>query len=286
MVKTDSNGDKEWSNTIGGDNYDFGQCRDCFQTSDGGYIMGGYSYSYGAGDADYWVVKTDSSGNMEWDKTFGGKRKDVGWSMESTNDGYVFCVTMNYDSLTYKQYILLAKADEDGNMHWQVELEEESQFGQSVQQTSDGGYIVSGRTGPAYREYSDGLLVKLSAIENQRPNKPATPSGPAKGEPDTEYTFTTTGATDPDGVVVSYMWDWGDGNYSDWLDTTEATYTWSYEDNFEVRVIAKDNIGGESDWSDPLAFSTPKNKAINIPFLQFLENHPYMFPLLRQLLRL
>jgi len=109
----------------------------------------------------------------------------------------------------------------------------------------------------------------------------------SKGKPDTEYTFSTTAVTDPDGDMIYYQWDWGDGNFSELLGTTEATYTWSYEDNFEVRVIAMDEHGGESDWSDPFTFSTPKNKPyINTPFLRFLEQHPHLFPLLRQLLDL
>jgi hypothetical protein len=286
MVKTNSDGDKEWSNTNGGDNYDFGQSRDCFQTSDGGYIMCGYSYSFGAGDADFLVVKTDSSGKMEWNKTFGGRQRDVGWSMESTSDGYVFCVTMNYDSRTGKQNIFLAKADENGNTHWQVDLEEQSQFGQSIQQTTDGGFIISGRTGPMGDETSDGLLVKVSTIENQRPTKPAKPSGPGKGEPDTEYTFTTS-SSDPDGDQLQYMWDWGDGNYSDWLDTTEASHTFTTEDNFKIRVIAKDVNGGESEWSNPLHFSTPKNKKyIHTPFMKIFENQWNIFKIFRDLIGL
>jgi len=68
--------------------------------------------------------------------------------------------------------------------------------------------------------------------------------------------------------MVYYQWDWGDGNYSELLDSTEATYTWSYEDNFEVRVMAIDENGGESDWSDPLAFSTPKKRTLNIQILE------------------
>jgi subtilisin family serine protease len=121
---------------------------------------------------------------------------------------------------------------------------------------------------------------------NVAPEKPETPTGPTSGKPGTEYTFTTS-TTDPDGDAISYMWNWGDGNFSEWLDTNEASYTWEQEAKFNISVRAKDIYGAESDWSDPLAFSTPKNKPyINTPFLRFLENHLHMFPLLRQLLDL
>ena len=96
---------------------------------------------------------------------------------------------------------------------------------------------------------------------NNPPNKPQKPIGPSNGKPETEYTFSTI-TTDPDGDQIYYLWDWGDGNFSEWIDTNEASYTWTYEDNFEIRVMAKDEFGGESDWSDPLAFSTPRNKIL------------------------
>jgi len=127
---------------------------------------------------------------------------------------------------------------------------------------------------------------------NTQPEIPDTPTGPTSGKPGREYTFTTS-ATDPDGDELWYFWDWGDGNYSDWLGPfnsgieCEASYIWQQEANFPIRVKVKDNKGGESYWSDPLAFSTPKNKQyINTPFLRFLEDHPHLFPLLRKLLRL
>jgi len=101
MIKTDSNGNKIWEKIYGGSNQDFGHARNCYQTSDGGYIMSGYTYSYGNGQADVWIVKTDSMGNMEWNRTYGGSAKDVCWSFESLNDDtYVFCVTYNFNSFS------------------------------------------------------------------------------------------------------------------------------------------------------------------------------------------
>jgi hypothetical protein len=86
--------------------------------------------------------------------------------------------------------------------------------------------------------------------------------------------------------MVYYMWDWGDGNFSEWLSTNKASYTWKKEAKFNIRVKAKDNYGVESEWSDPLVFSTPKNRAIHSPFIYFLEHHPHLFLLLQLLLHL
>ena len=271
MIKTDSNGNKEWDKTFGGYSTDYGHNRNCYQTDDSGYIMCGYSYSFGAGRADVWIVKTDSMGNMEWNKTYGGKNMDVCWSVESTDDGgYAFCVTKDITSYAgNKDDIHLVKTDSDGNIEWVQEFGgPEIQIGQYISGTSDGGFIVSGRTGGLNRPSSDGLLVKFGPLENQRPNKPEKPSGPTRGKPGTEYTFTAS-ATDPDGDSVQYKWDWGDGNFSEWLEASEASYTWTGENIYNIRVIARDAKGGESDWSEPLSFSTPiiyKN-----PFMALLE---------------
>ena len=120
---------------------------------------------------------------------------------------------------------------------------------------------------------------------NTQPDKP-TIIGPSSGKPGKPYSFTAS-TTDPNGDQISYLWDWGDGNFSEWFDSPEATYTWEQEAKFNISVRAKDIHGAESDWSDPFEFSTPKNKPyINTPFLNFLENHPHLFPLLRQMLGL
>jgi hypothetical protein len=288
MVKTEGDGNKQWDSIFDGPKFEYSFVRYCFQTSDGGYIMCGNTQSYGAGKVDLWIIKTDSSGNKEWDKTFGGTQNDYTWSFDATTDGgYVFGVAKNYGGFGgTKDDIWIVKTDKDGNAEWKFQIEKEgTQCTRDICQTDDGGYIVAAATSSVGSAKGDGYLVKVAPFENQRPNKPAKPTGPSSGKPDREYTFSTS-TTDPDGDSLQYMWDWGDGNFSEWLDTNEATYTWTTKDNFEVRVKAMDENGGESDWSDPFTFSTPKNKEINQLFLQFLEDHTHLFPLLRQLLGL
>jgi hypothetical protein len=124
--------------------------------------------------------------------------------------------------------------------------------------------------------------VKYSPFKNKRPDKPAKPTGDSKGDPDTEYTFTTS-ASDPDGHSISYMWDWGDGNFTE--GTSEESHTWTTKAKFEITVMAIDEHGGESSWSDPLIFSTPKSKEHkfqnNILIQLLLERFPILDSLLK-----
>jgi hypothetical protein len=138
----------------------------------------------------------------------------------------------------------------------------------------------------------DEISIELTATtyeEPGAPNIPSIPSGPKKGKPDTEYTYSTS-TTDSEGDQIYYWFEWGDGTDSNWIgaynsgEIMNASHTWAYEGTFNIRVKAKDTENHVSKWSDPLRVIMPKNKPINSPFLQFFENHPHLFPLLRQLL--
>lgn len=131
-------------------------------------------------------------------------------------------------------------------------------------------------------------LAELAEINNY-PDVPSQPIGPSEGKPGIKYTFKTN-TTEPDGDQVWYLWDWNDGNYSSWLGpydsnvTCEASYIWENKDNYSIRVKAKDVYDIESNWSEPLYFSTPKMKETNTLFLEFLNNYPRFLQLIQNLL--
>ena len=85
LVKIDKDGNSIWEKTFGFSGRDTGYSVQ--QTSDGGYIIAGYTTSYGAGSSDAYLIKTDSAGNIIWEKTFGGPAPDVGLSVQQTADG-------------------------------------------------------------------------------------------------------------------------------------------------------------------------------------------------------
>jgi len=85
LIKTNSNGYTTWTETYGGTSGDYG--RSVQQTTDGGYIIAGYTYTYGAGDYDVWLIKTNSNGDTAWTKTYGGSDDDRGYSVQQTTDG-------------------------------------------------------------------------------------------------------------------------------------------------------------------------------------------------------
>jgi len=129
---------------------------------------------------------------------------------------------------------------------------------------------------------------------NHPPNKPDTPRGESKGKPNVEYTFYSTG-TDEDGHDLYYLFDWGDGNQSDWIgpfacnEPVEASYIWREKGTYSVKVKTMDffgpyshDYGMESDWSDPLEISMPKNKEGNNTFRMFLKYHSSLFQLFQQ----
>ncbi|MFN3874122.1 MAG: T9SS type A sorting domain-containing protein, partial [Ignavibacterium sp.] len=146
LIKTDSAGNQQWTKTIGGLSSD--GARSINKTSDGGYIITGWTFSYGPGAVgNVWLVKTDSLGNMQWNKFFGGTDVDRGLSVQQTNDGGYIITGYTASSGAGLDDMLLIKTDVSGNVQWQKTFGGSGRdYGNSVIQSTDGGYVITGYT--------------------------------------------------------------------------------------------------------------------------------------------
>jgi hypothetical protein len=123
---------------------------------------------------------------------------------------------------------------------------------------------------------------------NSPPNKPII-TGPDSGKPNTECNFTFI-SVDSDGDDVKFIIDWGDGDsettsFSGSGTNVTVSHTWSDKGTYSIIAKAEDGNGAESDLSNPFYITIDKSKAINTPFLNFLQSHPNMFPLIQRILQ-
>ena len=145
VLKLDPLGDISWQKTYGGSSVD--GVTTIQQTADEGFIMAGWTSSFGVRDADMWVLKLGSDGDVSWQKTYGGDGEDYPVSIQQTSDqGFVIGGwTTSYSAEGRDCWII--KLDNTGTISWDKRyggnLLDEAHF---VQQTTDGGYIVTGDT--------------------------------------------------------------------------------------------------------------------------------------------
>jgi len=145
LLKTDKDGNKIWDRTFGGNGGDKG--RSVIETKDSGFMIIGYTYSYGASDCNVWVIKTDDEGVELWNKTYGGNGYDVGDDIIETNDGcYMIVGGIAPEGSSWRD-VCLVKIDENGNELWRklyggIDLDSAG----SVIQLSDDSYVITANT--------------------------------------------------------------------------------------------------------------------------------------------
>lgn len=157
VVKISEAGELEWQKTIGGKYYDV--LRSIHQTQDNGYILGGYSNSMASGEksednhaGDYWIVKLNEEGIIEWDKTIGGDKDDELFTLFSTKNGYLLGGSSNSGISKQKQVSningtdwWIVQIDEQGDIQWQKTYDiSKNDLLVDITPSPDGNYLLSG----------------------------------------------------------------------------------------------------------------------------------------------
>jgi len=233
--------DTLWTRAFGGDSWD--QAFDVKQTTDGGFIIVGYTQSYGAGSTDVYLIKTDSDGDTLWTNTYGTGSSEIGNSVAQTTDGG-YIIVGSSDSFSLSEDILLIKTDSFGNVCWEQGIDAGgTDYAKSVQQTFDGGYIIAGRIRQAFENNYDILLVRTDQFGNPLWIQAFEDLHHGKGESAVETA---------DGGFVVAGWGNPDPGFSDviliktdWLGEQEWCRTYGGEDDefcFSVQQTTDDGF--------------------------------------------
>jgi regulation of enolase protein 1 (concanavalin A-like superfamily) len=178
LVKTYANGTEQWNRTYGGPLEDVGY--GIVQTADGGYAIAGYETSLTNSTMMVWLLKTDTNGNMQWNKTYGAGLEDGAYSLCQTSDGGFIMTGFSYNNTKGGWDAFLLKTDAEGNLMWNQSYGGSiKEVGHCVEQTSDGGYIFAGYTesygvqgGNIYGEGAENLwVVKTDANGTEQWNQ-------------------------------------------------------------------------------------------------------------------
>lgn len=162
VVKIDTEGNEVWSETFGGDGLDIGMS---VCPADDGFLVCGYTESFGAGENDIYVIKIDETGTMLWEKQYGGSGAELGYQIKETSDGnYIIVGASGSDRANYD--CVLIKIDDDGTILWENYYgapggEGGYDRGHSVIETSDGGFLIVGESN--YGDALNMLVIKTDA---------------------------------------------------------------------------------------------------------------------------
>jgi hypothetical protein len=248
LIKTDSYGEEEWNKTYGGFYDDQGY--DVQQTTDKGYIITGQMDAFGINSGNVSLIKTDSRGNLLWNKTFGGTSADEGRSVQQTSDGGYIITGLTgwlYGSGTGDLWLI--KTDSNGNKLWDKTFGGiKPDYGFSIEQTIDKGYIITGNTESYGAGNADVWLIKTDTYGNEKWNKTFGGKKEDKG-------YSVQQTSDKGYVITGYTGSFGNDSW-DW----------------DVWLIKTDNQG-----------KIKTKSSGNLRFEKFIQHFPFFEKILNQI---
>jgi hypothetical protein len=229
LIKTDSLGNTGWIKTFGGSDGDFsGSVK---QTNDGGYILIGGTNSFGEGNADLWLIKTNSSGDSIWSKTFGGVLSDAGTIALQTSDLGLILTGWTASFGSGARDVWLIKTTSDGDSLWSKTyggmLDD---YGISMDETSDGGFIIVGSTESFGYGDIDIYLLKTDSYGDTLWTK-------TYGGVQEDVGFSVRQTSDGGYIIAGSTESFGAGSYDFWIIKTDSlgntTYPTKVDDDFK-----------------------------------------------------
>ncbi len=221
LIKTDAAGSEVWARAFGDTMEDGGNA--VLEAADSGYVIAGYTGSFGAGEHDVWLIRTNAQGDTVWTRTYGGTSGDAGNSVAPTGDGGYIITGYTWSYGAGNADVYLVKINAAGDTAWTRTFGGTSDDeGYSVQQTVDGGYIVSGVTNSFGAGIADVYLVKTNAAG------------------DTTWTRTYGGTSNDEGYSVQQTSDSG---------YIIAGYTSSFGAGNQDVYLVKTNAAGDKLWT-------------------------------------
>jgi uncharacterized delta-60 repeat protein len=233
LIKTDANGNFQWAKTYGGLGWD--EASSVQQTSDYGYIMTGLTAAFGAGAYDFFLIKTDADGSLEWAKAYGGTSYDWAFSVQQTSGGGYIVAGFTQSFGAGSADFFLIKTYANGNVQWAKTYGGASDDrANSVQQTTDGGYIVAGFTASFGAGGGDLFLIKTDADGNIQWAK-------TYGRTGSDWAFSVQQTSDEGYIVAGFTQSFGAGD----------------RDIFLIKTDANGNIGSLSSSCDIVGNASP-----------------------------
>jgi len=221
LVRTDIQGEILWSKSYGGEGRDNGW--DVLETEDGGFLVAGFTNSFGAGEMDLYLIRTDTNGILLWERTFGGPRSEFGWALTPTADGGFVLAgqTNSYGEGEEDGYIVKVNAEGEEICSQTFGGQQEDRLF-SIDQSADSGFILTGTNRSMGSGNRDLYLVKTDETGELSWSQ-------VFGEEQDDVGHSVRRTSDGGYVVTGYTKSFDADSYDSWMVKTDKTGTLEWQ---------------------------------------------------------